>query len=158
MQTLPEISKKKSNCFISSVNNRRHKSKYCTMVQSTICVSMLKETLLASLPDTNEVSTCSSIFICFFKQQLWWARINHVTYFSQSQFSFAKNKWKSNYKSKRSIFIQANSSCAAYTYATHITDGAWEGNVTPRWLRVSEANEVPISSHIWVGPSTLNRL
>ena len=25
-------------------------------------------------------------------------------------------------------------------------------------LRVSEANEVPISSHIWVGLSTLNRL
>ena len=27
-----------------------------------------------------------------------------------------------------------------------------------KYLRVSEANEVPISSHIWVGLSTLNRL
>ena len=30
--------------------------------------------------------------------------------------------------------------------------------VTIKLLRVSEANEVPISSHIWVGLSTLNRL
>ena len=25
-------------------------------------------------------------------------------------------------------------------------------------IRVSEANEVPITSHVWVGPSTFNRL
>ena len=27
--------------------------------------------------------TCSSIFICFYNQQLWLIKINHVTYFSQ---------------------------------------------------------------------------
>ena len=34
--------------------------------------------------------TCSSIFICFCKQQLWLAKINHVIYSSQSQLLLAK--------------------------------------------------------------------
>ena len=42
---------------------------------------------------------------------------------------------------------------------TYVTDrqliNSW---LRQNLLRVSEANEVPISSHIWVGLSTLNRL
>ena len=47
--------------------------------------------------------TCSSIFICFCKQQLILAEINHVIYFSQQQLLFAKTNedritsWKTIY-------------------------------------------------------------
>ena len=38
----------------------------------------------------ESLSTCSSIFICFSKQQLGFVKINHVIYFSQYQLLFAK--------------------------------------------------------------------
>ena len=48
---------------------------------------------------------------------------------------------------------------------SQVGEGVGEGgvdgegkNVLLRSLRVSEANEVPISSHIWVGLSTFNWL
>ena len=38
------------------------------------------------------ISTCGSIFICFCKQQLLLAEINHVIYFSQITVAACKNK------------------------------------------------------------------
>ena len=38
----------------------------------------------------SDLSTCSSILICFCKQQLCLAKINHVINFSQLQLLFAK--------------------------------------------------------------------
>ena len=39
---------------------------------------------------TIGLSICTSMFICFCKEQLWLGEINHVVYFNQSQLMFAK--------------------------------------------------------------------
>ena len=62
------------------------------------------------------LSTWSSIFICFYKQQLWLAKINHVIYLSKSQFLLVKknedrtSSWKALflYSDKRKTIIQFN--------------------------------------------------
>ena len=38
----------------------------------------------------QSLSSCGPIFICFYEEQLWLARINRVIYFSQSQLLLAK--------------------------------------------------------------------
>ena len=50
------------------------------------------------------------------------------------------------------VFCQGPIACATH-YIVHS-----QCNSTYKLLRLSEANEVPISSHIWVGLSTFNRL
>ena len=38
----------------------------------------------------QRLSTCSSMFICFCKQQLWLGKINHLIYFTKSQLLLVK--------------------------------------------------------------------
>ena len=66
--------------------------------------------------DTNPVrlslSTCSSIFICFCKQKLCLAKINHVIYFSQQWLLVGcKTKWRLNYKLKALFFSKIIQKC-----------------------------------------------
>ena len=59
----------------------------------------------------RSVNACSLIFICFCKQQLLLAEINHVIYFSQSQFLLTKTNedrtasQKALYPSYQSMYV-----------------------------------------------------
>ena len=52
------------------------------------------------------ISTYSSIFICFYKQQLWLAKISDVIHYSQSQLLFAKpNEHRTTSQKALNLFI-----------------------------------------------------
>ena len=66
--------------------------------------------------------------------------------------------------------VERRSKIVPLVYREGYKEGNYEcSNMVPRvlrraimnaaiWLRVNEANDVPINSHICVGPSTFNRL
>ena len=77
----------------------------CNMNLQWICVCVFR---LVGRETQWSLSTWSSIFICFCKQQLWLAKINHVIYFGRWHLLFAKTKEDRNYKSKGSISTSLN--------------------------------------------------
>ena len=65
-------------------------SAYIVSLQEVLIIFMFRSSIILNERGYRTLPTCSSIFICFCKQQQWLTKINQVIYFSQSQLLLAK--------------------------------------------------------------------